>query len=234
MSHVELSSVTKSLLRAAKVDAPNPAARAAIWNGVATSAHLGASTAPGAMTTTATAGAASKLPLLGLLFGGAITVGLAIALLYAKPADAPRPRTDVRHEASFSGGGSRGTLHEVTSNEVFSRDPTASAPIDTTASVAIVVRRQAPVPASGPTEAVEDSLMREASLVAEARGALARGDAAGALRSLRAAESLAQRQLEPEELALESQALRATGKSDEAKTVGSALKTRFPDHALSR
>ena len=76
--------------------------------------------------------------------------------------------------------------------------------------------------------------MREASLVAEARSALARADAAGALRAVRLARQLPSHQLEPEELALEAQALRALGRASEATAADGALKARYPDHALAR
>ena len=76
--------------------------------------------------------------------------------------------------------------------------------------------------------------MREASLVAEARSALARGDAAAALRAVRAARQLPSHLLEPEELSLEAQALRALGLAAEATAVDGTLKGKYPDHALAR
>jgi len=85
-----------------------------------------------------------------------------------------------------------------------------------------------------PRPSPEDILLREASLVAEARAALVRGDAASALRAVRVARHLPSHQLEPEELAIEAQALRALGKGDEARAVDGTLKGRFPDHALAR
>ncbi len=85
-----------------------------------------------------------------------------------------------------------------------------------------------------PRLAVEDPLMREAALVAEARGSLVRGDALGALRTIRAAGSVSSRALEPEELSIESRALRALGRDAEAAEVDVELRSRYPDHALSR
>src|SRR5436305_1750013 len=85
-----------------------------------------------------------------------------------------------------------------------------------------------------PIATPEDALMREASLVAEARSALARGDAASALRAVRAARRLPSHLLEPEELAIEAQALRALGQSDDARSVDGTLKGKYPDHALAR
>jgi hypothetical protein len=93
----------------------------------------------------------------------------------------------------------------------------------------------APAAASGArTSAPDDDLGREAWLLADARTALARGDAAGALRSVHATLGVPNRQLVPEELALEAKALRALGRSDEAAAVESSLRTRFPDSPLVR
>jgi hypothetical protein len=89
--------------------------------------------------------------------------------------------------------------------------------------------KQAPI-----EDVEEDPLMHEAALVAEARGSLVRGDALGALRTIRAASGLRQRALEPEELSIESRALRAMGRDTEAAGVDAELRSRFPDHALSR
>ena len=70
--------------------------------------------------------------------------------------------------------------------------------------------------------------------MAEARGSLMRGDAADALRMIRAAGSVTSRELEPEELSIESRALRALGRNAEAAEVDVELRSRYPDHALSR
>jgi hypothetical protein len=86
----------------------------------------------------------------------------------------------------------------------------------------------------GSAVAPDDDLGREAWLLADARAALARGDAAGALRSVRATLGIRSRQLVPEELALEAQALRALGRSDDAAGVEARLRARFPDSALVR
>jgi hypothetical protein len=80
----------------------------------------------------------------------------------------------------------------------------------------------------------EDSLAREAELVAEARGAVVRGEPAAALGALRATRALPMRALEPEELSIEIHALRALGRTDEADDLEERLQTKFPEHALSR
>jgi hypothetical protein len=83
---------------------------------------------------------------------------------------------------------------------------------------------------------IEDSssLSLEASLITEARSALAEGDALAALRKARAARTLPVRQLVPEELAVEAQALRALGRDVEANAVDQALRAQYPESALAR
>src|SRR5258708_22672925 len=90
-----------------------------------------------------------------------------------------------------------------------------------------------PSPARHPKAAV-DPLAREAQLVGEARGALGRGDPQRALQAVRAARSLPSHQLAPEELAVEAQALRALGRTGEAKEVDETLRAQFPESALAR
>jgi hypothetical protein len=79
-----------------------------------------------------------------------------------------------------------------------------------------------------------DPLAREAQLVSEARGALGRGDARRALQAVLAARALPSHQLTPEELAVQSQALRALGRPGEANTVDETLRSQFPESALAR
>ena len=81
---------------------------------------------------------------------------------------------------------------------------------------------------------VEDDLVREASLLSRAQAALARHDAAGALQAIRATARIPERQLVPEELALEAQALRMIGLDQEAAARDTELKARYPESALAR
>jgi hypothetical protein len=55
-----------------------------------------------------------------------------------------------------------------------------------------------------------------------------------ALRRARAARSLPTRQLVPEELAVEAQALRALGRETEAVGLDKALRSQYPDSDLGR
>jgi hypothetical protein len=79
-----------------------------------------------------------------------------------------------------------------------------------------------------------DLLTREASLVAEGRTALRRGDATRALAAIHAAQALASHQLAPEELAVEIQSLHALGREREAVQAEVVLKVSYPESDLSR
>ncbi len=79
----------------------------------------------------------------------------------------------------------------------------------------------------------DETLLREASLVGEARSALLRGDPQTALVSVQAARREG-RNLEPEELSIEARALRALGREPEAAQLESTLRARYPNHALAR
>ena len=276
-SDVELSSHAKSLLRAAKGDAPGAVARAKIWGGVSSSVAGGA--------TAAAAGGAllsSKFVFAGALFGGAVTVGLAATMLLvhsSSPQDAVEPRAaiaalETRAVVVPTETAARVAIAATAPDPVTARplpagerrsivSPGLPSATSTTngQSAPIAAPKDAPATPTvneggrvgqrgvGPARAqfasglgadsvgtseTEDALMREASLLAEARGALGRGDAAGALAKVRLARSLPSKQLSPEELALEAQALRALGKGTEASGAEEKLKAQYPDHALAR
>jgi hypothetical protein len=197
MSDVELSSPAKALLRAARADAPSAAVRAKIWSGVG-----GAGAASGAA---AAAGGASKLLLTGTLLGSALTVGLAAVLMHIGPATAPSssPRALAPAAPHVLVAPAAAPALPATVTETF--DPPA--PVRAKSTTA----RPSPAAPGHADPGDQDPLMREASLVAEARGALLRGDAAGALRILAEAKALPARQLQPEELAIEERARRALG-----------------------
>jgi hypothetical protein len=120
----------------------------------------------------------------------------------------------------------------------------ASTPL-TAASTRIVVSTRAGHPKPLPeakaaaTKAVRapahgDALAREAAFVAEAHAALLHGDPNGALRAIASARAMAAPQLVPEELAVEGQALRALGRTDEANANDVALRLLYPESALAR
>jgi hypothetical protein len=230
MNELRLSSTTKKLLAAAKADGPSAAARAEMWNGV--SCAVGAA-GLGATTSTLVSGGtnATKLLAVGGLFGGTLVVGLAAVLLKIGAAPAP-----AQHSASPP---------MVQAALVTAAAPPSKEPLSMSAGIRPVfppANRGATVepgktrsPSRPSTHAArEDSLAREASLVAEARAALGRGDAEAALHAIRAARALSSRQLMPEELAVEEQALRAIGQSDQANGIDVQIRLQYPESALAR
>lgn len=238
MSDLRTSPATRALFQAAKADGPDAAARTRMWSGVSSAvggvaAAGGAAAASGSAVGTASA---AKLIAFGTLLGGAVTVGIATLVIRLVPAP-PAPA------AAAAAAPATTTAHAPVNVSVPVPVPataTATAAATETAKPQLPSAPPArPTPArataaSGITAAPEDALTREASLVAEARGALVRGDAAGALRAVRAARALPSHLLEPEELAVEAQALRALGRTDEAKGVDGTLRSQYPDSALAR
>ena len=226
----ELSPTTKALLRAARQDGPDALARAQIWSGVGAQAAGGLSAGAGAVGGKAATAATAKLFVMGALLGSAVTVGVA-AVLFSVGAPKLRPDSSL-----------------VARDQ--SKSETIAPAARTTPTVSPTVQGEAPAAqsraephnvlakhgaAGRPASSImEDSLSREAELVAEARGAVVRGEPAAALRALRAAQGLPAHALEPEELSLEVRALRALGRLDEANAADARLRARFPDHALAR
>jgi hypothetical protein len=109
-----------------------------------------------------------------------------------------------------------------------SRPSTATVAVDTSALGA------PPLAARAASSAQDDALAREASLLASARNALARRDALTALQIVRGLSSLPSRQLVPEEMAVEAQALRGLGLAAQGDAVDATLHAKFPDSVLGR
>jgi hypothetical protein len=234
MNDLGSSPSMKALFEAARRDGPSTAARAKIWSGVS-----GAGVAVG------TGGAAAGLAKMmtgGTLFGGAMTVGVAAALLYVGTVKTP----DVTRAP-------RATAAALT--QPASPDVAPSVPVEEAAPVAAETAIQvtdlpsanltpsaeekaphtaSPHPKAHLPAAAFDSIGREASLVSTAQAALVRGDGAAALRAIAAASALPGRQLEPEELAVRAQALRLLGKKHEADATDAKLKSAYPLSALVR
>ena len=191
-----------------------------------------------------------KMLALGTLLGGAVSVGLAATLLHVGsfPESPPSTRAALVMPAA-RGAGTAGP--KATALSETTAPPTAAdgvAAVSETTSVdfsqhssAATSAAAAPVPAvARPRRIVRppldesEALSREASLIAEARAALGRGDSLIALRKARAARALPTRQLVPEELAVEAQALRALGRDSEASGLDEALRSQYPESALAR
>jgi hypothetical protein len=219
----ELSPTTKGLLRAAREDGPGAAGRAQIWSGVAAKAAGGG--ALGAAGGKAIASAATaKLFGMGALLGSAITVGVAAMVLHVHvggPSLRPDPALEV---------------HADTESETMAPTARPDQVIRAGAVAGAAPRGETAKHAAGHAHLDDqlDSLGREAELVAEARGAVVRGEPEVALSALHAAEKLPAHAMEPEELSLEVRALRAMGKLDEANAADARLRARFPEHALAR
>ncbi|HEY3818863.1 MAG TPA: hypothetical protein VGL81_16945 [Polyangiaceae bacterium] len=258
MSDPRLSPATRTLLRAAKADAPSAVARAKVWSSVAgavggaagaAGAAGSASTAPGVLVTGGAG--ASKLLALGTLFGGTVTVGLAAMLLRVGPAPRdPLPPPSAPMAVLTAASPAAQPVPSLLPLVVPPAAPTVTAaprapsiPPNTGPAPAVAPRpvglagaNTAAAPRAPSTSAATpaDTLAREASLVVEGREALERGDPQGALRAIHAARMLPSHQLGPEELAVEARALRALGRDDQAREVDSTLRRRFPDSALAR
>jgi hypothetical protein len=184
---------------------------------------------------------ATKLLAIGGLFGGAVTVGLAAALLQigappvpptviaSAPAIAARPGPRPGFERPVVAP-SKAPLAVESNLGIGEKPSVAPEPVAQPAQTTPVV---APLHKHAKAINRDDSLAREAALVAEARSALSMGDPQSALRSIRVARSLPSKQLVPEELAVEEQALRALGRNDEANGINVMLRLQYPESALA-
>lgn len=249
----------RTLIDAAKADGPSGAARANVWAGVssvvgeAASLTSGAGGGAGGGAAAGTAGSA-KMLFLGTLLGGSVTVGIGTVMLFVGHAPV-RPAVSVVAPAAAQGSErvslSRPALNPApVLNPAVAEEPAPGhghhhAPAATPPSAAraaaleaAAARKTMPAthaaPAAAPAVTESDTLAREASSLAEARGALARHDAVSALQIVRSLRALPGRQLVPEELAVEAQALRGLGLDDDASAVEARLRVRFPDSVLGR
>jgi hypothetical protein len=229
MNEARLSPSTRKLLETARTDGPSAASRARMWAGM--SSVLGG--AVGAATTTTVSvihGGASGTKLLSIasLFGGTLTVGIAALLLTLRPAiHSPKPAATAPPAMGQS------SLAIMPQSAI--REPPAAPGQAKPSHSAGHFAKPLPAPSWVKKNGLgEDSLAHEASLVSEARNALAHGNPELALRAIRAARALRSHQLVPEELAVEEQALRALGHSDEANGIDVQIRLQYPASALAR
>lgn len=231
---------TAALFEAAREDAPSADARDAMWSRISaastvTTAAAGAAT----LATKSAAPAAATTGVLGtklVIAGGVIgafgaVLGVVLTLLVVSPdregasatsaTAVPRRTPAVAATGARLAGPSARKLDVATLEVVTEIDRTA-----TKTSSAGVQEQATPDPAS--------DLSMEAKLVSDARAALVRGEADLALALVKRTHRLATRALEPEELGIESRALRSLGRVDEAAAIDLLLKRRFPDSALAR
>ena len=250
----------RAMIAAARADGPSTAARANVWTGVSTMVGEAAvASGAGGAAATGSAGAA-KMLVLGTLLGGTVTIGVGVAMLFIGRAPSPAPTMSVAAPAPGEGAELAAlsmpaltpvpaldrAVAEASANPAPALGRTVVAASVNPPAHAFVIasparlagfetgKRPAPAHASLPPVADSDSLAREASSLAEARRALARRDALSALQIVRDLHALPDRQLIPEELAVEAQALRGLGLDDEASQVETHLRVRFPDSVLGR
>jgi hypothetical protein len=259
VSEPRLSPATKALLRAAREDGPGAAARAKVWSAVsgAVGGAVGVSSAAagtsgvGAASSAAVAGgtSAAKMLVMGTLLGGAVTVGLASVLLRIGPAPGlPTASASVPVAAAAAPAATAGPPPQVQAETAAAAEPLSSPAAQASPSLpaassagatskpatrsAVATSNVRPGSAASPSDDV--LLGQETAFIIEARAALARGDAQGALRAVRAARALPSHRLAPEELTVEAQALRALGREDDARDADSMLRKQFPESALAR
>ena len=182
-----------------------------------------------------------KMLTITAVLGGAVTVGIAATVFHvgafsgtpahvslsAGAMGAPVPGRDGQNSQASIGMATNAELVAARAGDVRPMSSQAMAPAAVASGMGARPKLAAKI---DPSEA----LAREAALIAEARAALARGDALGALRKARAARSLPMRQLVPEELVVEAQALRSLGRESEAAKVDRALRSQYPESALAR
>ena len=233
MNDLNLSMTTKKLFSAARADMPSAAARAKVWAGV--SGAIGGAAGASAASVTASSvigggATATKVLTFGGLFGGTLAVGLAATLLKFGSAPPPPqyPTTSPSPMAQVAPAPPPALLSPGLTAASHSQRQDLAA-ISTSSAPPVPNRNRLAKPAAS-----EGSLAREASLVAVAHGALGRGDPQAALRAIAAARALSSRQLVPEELAVQEQALRALGESDEANGIDVQLRLQYPESALAR
>ena len=244
----EMSSRASELFDAAKLDGPSESARDAMWASIQMAAVAAPPSAPQGPLSgpgvhlAAKAMASSKLAL-GIALGASITVGVAGAVLVMNRSSAPattrvaQPRTLDRNAAAWSDEASADrsrvlalpptpvvvTGHAVATSDTVEIDEpqkiTEKTPEKTAPRAALSER---------------DRLAHEARMVAEARGALHRGEPETALRIVRAARAQHGARLVPEELTVEAQALRAMGDEAGAARAEAELAGKFPEQDLGQ
>jgi hypothetical protein len=248
----------RSLIEAAKTDGPSTAAKAKVWAGVS-GAVGGAASLSGGGTAAAGSAGAMKMLLLGTLLGGTFTVGIGATMLFvggARPVEltgvaAPAPATapPQARQISLSIPEPAAPSNFILGSTVTPSPEAVLSPVSANAGPPVEAARRpnarstsaasmtagaAMLPSLPARTAQDDALAREASLLASARNALVRRDALTALQIVRGLSALPTRQLAPEELAVEAQALRGLGLADQADAVDANLRARFPDSVLGR
>jgi hypothetical protein len=255
-----LSPATRALLDAAKSDAPRMAARAQMWGAVSTATGVAAAAVKGGVAAGVTAAAAAtassgKLLVVGAFLGSMLTAGVGYGVVHVVTSShhevaappAPNPgNASAKVESTEHTKDGPGEVNAVATNGAADRAPARltsgvagddKVPDKAQATSPTGGAPQAPSGAAAPRSARAGSdaaLARELALVEEAKGAVRRGDPEGALALLDAARRLPSRQMELEELAIRSRALKKLGRDSEAEEVDVILRTKYPGNYLAR
>jgi len=243
-----LSPTTRALLQAARSDGPGAAARVKMWTTVSTATGIAAAAQAGGVAgSTVAAASSAKLVLAGALFGSALTVGIALAVVRVVSGGPALGATTLEAPSAEVGHAVAGDRASESRRDEPPPIPIGfstlgipqglpSVGVEKTAGIdgapgSARPRRDPGGASAAVRAAAEDSLWREESLILEARGALRRGNPEAALASLDAAHRVGSHQMEPEELSVRAKTLRALGRDAEADEVSSLLKARYPDQA---
>ncbi|WP_394843727.1 hypothetical protein LZC95_42595 [Pendulispora brunnea] len=256
----DLSHETRELLVLARGDAPTPKARDNMWEGlekaILPAAAVGIGTAaaaakPAAVIATnptawvpqaaaaavkpgiGAAIASAKLAIGGALLGTAVVLSVAAGVLrHHMTPPALLEETDPRPVITYDEGTVSFSAPSFPARFTGTAAPSPST-VELTAKDELPAYRPVARASLTSQASSDDTLLREASLVSEARSALLRGDPQTALVSVQAARREG-RNLEPEELSIEARALRALGRDPEATQLDTTLRSRYPNHALAR
>jgi len=226
----DMSARTKDLFAAAKLDQPSDAARDTMWASIQLASVAFVPNAPASAHLAAKAIASSKLAL-GIALGASITVGVAGAILVMT-----RPSVETRSAVTEP----RELEPAIERTTVVRLPPAAmvitghAAPAMESVEIDAVEKPAATAAGAAHVLSERDRLAQEARMVAEARGALHRGDPETALRVVRAAKAKRGARLVPEELTVEAQALRAMGDEAGAARVDAELAGKFPEQDLGQ
>lgn len=206
--------------------ATNPAA----WKPVAAAVGKPVAAAP-ASATWLSAAAVAKVAIGGLIAGTAIAVS-AVYGLRDKVAPQLAEQVDTRPAVAYSPNVIELDPPSFPATFVGTAAPSAPVEVEKPAPIALAPAARAPIAKAKRAPSGDDGLLREASLVGEARSALIRGEPEAALTAVRAARREG-KNLEPEELSIEARTLRALGREGEAAQLDATLRTRYPSHALT-
>ncbi len=230
---------TAALFEAAREDAPSADARDAMWSRISAASTVTTAAAGAASLATKSAAPAAatsgvlgtKLVIAGGIVGacGAVLgVVLTLLVVSADRAGTPAPSATAAPRRTPAAAATGARLAEPAARKL------DFATLEAVTAIAAPATKTPLTGEEAPNADPASDLSMEAKLVSDARAALMRGEPDLALALVKRTHRLATRALEPEELGIESRALRSLGRVDEAAAIDLLLKRRFPDSALAR